>query len=104
VTSSDVGNMGGRIAVAGVSHLLCHHDIGIIGNHAKSQLMPAVISVEMSIFDLGFFIEFLAELEGTVGKKMVSNNKKKKGKRLNFEHTLPMEFFLILCVEFIYKP
>jgi hypothetical protein len=60
--------MGGRVAVVGVSHLLHHHDVEIIGNYAKSQLVPAVISVEMPLFDLGFFVEFLAEREGT-GKK-----------------------------------
>jgi hypothetical protein len=35
--------------------------------------MPALISVEMLIFDLGFFVEFLTELEGT-GKKTLSKN------------------------------
>jgi hypothetical protein len=73
--------MGGRVDVAGVSHLLHHHDIGIIGNHAKSQLLPAVISVEMLVFDLGFFIEFLTELEGT-GKKMLSKNITSREKEL----------------------
>jgi hypothetical protein len=73
VTSLDVGDMGGRVAVVGVSHLLHHHDVGIIGNHAKSQLTPEVISVEMPVFDLGFSVEFLAELEGT-GKRTLSKN------------------------------
>jgi hypothetical protein len=74
VTGLNVGNMGGRVAVARVSHTFHHYETGIIGNHAKSQLAPAVISVEVPIFDLGFFVQFLAKLEGP-GKKTLSKNK-----------------------------
>ena len=62
VTSSDVGDMRGWIAVAGESHPLSHCDVGIVGNHAQSQLTPAVISVEVSIFNLRLFVQSLAEL------------------------------------------
>jgi hypothetical protein len=60
--------MGGWVAVTGIRNLLCHCYVGIIGNHAKSQLAPAVISKKVTVFD-----EFLAELEGT-GQKMLSKN------------------------------
>jgi hypothetical protein len=50
--------------VTGESHLLSHCDARIIGNHVNSSLTPAVISVELPVFDLGYFVEFLAELKG----------------------------------------
>jgi hypothetical protein len=60
VASSDVGNMRGGIAVLGESHLLGHVYIGIVGNNSQTQLAPAVLSEEMPVLDLGFFVESLA--------------------------------------------
>jgi hypothetical protein len=54
--------------------------------------VPAVISVEMPVFDLGFFVEFLTELEGT-GKNILSKNITSRENT-----TLPIGFFLILRV------
>jgi hypothetical protein len=55
--------------VAGESHPPGHPDGVIAGNHAQSQLAPAV-----PIFDLDFFIESLAELKGR-RKRKLSNKK-----------------------------
>jgi hypothetical protein len=71
VASSDVGDMGGWIAVTGICHLLCHCYVRIVGNHAESQLAPAVISEKVTVFDLSLSVEFLAELEGA-GQKALS--------------------------------
>jgi hypothetical protein len=57
--------MRGRVAVAGESHPLGHRGMGIVGNHTQAQLAPAVLSVEMPIFELGCFVESLAELVRT---------------------------------------
>ena len=57
-----LGDMRGWIAVVGESHPLSHCDVGIVGNHAQSQLTPAVISVEVSVFNLRLFVQSLAEL------------------------------------------
>jgi hypothetical protein len=94
--------MRGRVAVVGESHPLSHHDAGINGNHAQSQLGPAEISVEAPIFDLGFFFESLAELKGT--RKIKLSKKKTQRKCFHFPRTLQVEFFPILCVGFIWKP
>jgi hypothetical protein len=71
--------MRGRVALAGENHPLSHRDVGIVGNHTQSQLMPAVLSVEMPIFDLGFSVESLAELvrtrKGKLSKKKIHRQK-----------------------------
>jgi hypothetical protein len=65
VASSDVGNMGRRVAVAGKGHPLSQRDAGIVGNIANSELAPAVVLVEVGVFDPSFFVEFPAELKRT---------------------------------------
>jgi hypothetical protein len=74
VTGLDVCNMRGWVAMMQKIHPLRHHDAGIVGNHAQSQLAKAVISVKVTIFYLGFFVESLAELKGT-RKRRCSNKK-----------------------------
>jgi hypothetical protein len=58
-------NRRGWVAVTQKSYPLSNHDIGIVGNHSQSQLAPAVISVEVPIFFLTFFVESIAERMGT---------------------------------------
>jgi hypothetical protein len=67
--------MQGRVAVMGESHHLSHCDAGIVGNHAQSQIAPAVISAEVPIFYLGFCVESLAELKGARKRILLSNKK-----------------------------
>ncbi len=62
VPCPNVGTTSGGIGVTGESHPLGTVDVGIVGNHAQSQLTPAVILEKMTIFYLGFFIESFAEL------------------------------------------
>jgi hypothetical protein len=70
MAGTNVGNMQRSAAVVRDSHPLCHCDARIVGNHVQSQFMPAVISVEVPIFDLGFFVESLADLKGTEKKTL----------------------------------
>jgi hypothetical protein len=67
--------MQGRVAVMGESHHLSHCDAGIVGNHAQSQIAPAVISGEVPTFYLGFCVESLAELKGARKRILLSNKK-----------------------------
>jgi hypothetical protein len=64
VASANVGNVGGSVAVTGEGHPLGAGDVGVVGNHAQSQLTPAVISKKMAVLDLGFFVQLLAKLRG----------------------------------------
>jgi hypothetical protein len=52
--------------MAGESHPLRHGDIRVVGNHSNPKLAPAVISEEVPILDICFFVEFLTELKGIV--------------------------------------
>jgi hypothetical protein len=64
VASMNVGNVGRSAAMTGERHPLGAGDVGVVGNHAQSQLTPAVISKKMAVFDLCFFVQLLAKLRG----------------------------------------